>query len=715
MIKYLFILFYLFLSPKISGQKTFQYPNPEKSTVVDNYFGTEVADPYRWMEEINSQKTLNWLNDEEGVFTQYKKNLFVEKVYNKLLSYSHIYYQSIVKKGTYYFSYMYNYSGEAPCLYYKKKLDGNMKIIINPDDFKKNKNEVITLKEFSVSSDNKYLSFALSCNGTDMCSIRVKDIESDKILPDIIENVKFSKIAWKGNGFFYYKFDPVKLSEKITAVSKHPKIYYHPLGANPGKDWLIYETPPALGDYVDFNVSSDARYLIVSSTTKVDLVSYRTMLYANLDSFPRFQLKPFLRQPNSKSNIFEFIDNIENKFLILTDLGSPAKRLVVFDPSTEINKGDEIIGPYQDILMQASVSKDKIICLYYLNGMYKAGIFDLNGKIIDMVPFPIGCNVTGFYTGKYDDETFCFLNSFYYPCMVFRLDLKKLTLDALDKTYITFDYSKYETKYVTYKTNDTLEIPMYITYKKGLKRKGDNPTLLVGYGGFGITMSPFFDPGSIIWMENGGILAVPSIRGGGEQGTTWHDEGKGLKKYNGFHDFINAAKFLIDSGYTNPDKLAIEGGSNGGLLVGVAMTQKPELFKAAVPTVGVMDMIRYQNFTVGSYYRQEYGISTNKTDFENLFSYSPLHNIKQGVRYPATLAITSDNDDRVPPLHTYKYIATLQEKGDNTVPYMLLLNKNAGHNGADILNQKLQTEAIKLAFLFGILKVKKYSFADPIR
>ena len=325
MIKYLFILFYLFLSPKISGQKTFQYPNPEKSTVVDNYFGTEVADPYRWMEEINSQKTLNWLNDEEGVFTQYKKNLFVEKVYNKLLSYSHIYYQSIVKKGTYYFSYMYNYSGEAPCLYYKKKLDGNMKIIINPDDFKKNKNEVITLKEFSVSSDNKYLSFALSCNGTDMCSIRVKDIESDKILPDIIENVKFSKIAWKGNGFFYYKFDPVKLSEKITAVSKHPKIYYHPLGANPGKDWLIYETPPALGDYVDFNVSSDARYLIVSSTTKVDLVSYRTMLYANLDSFPRFQLKPFLRQPNSKSNIFEFIDNIENKFLILTDLGSPAK------------------------------------------------------------------------------------------------------------------------------------------------------------------------------------------------------------------------------------------------------------------------------------------------------------------------------------------------------------------------------------------------------
>jgi prolyl oligopeptidase len=378
---------------------------------------------------------------------------------------------------------------------------------------------------------------------------------------------------------------------------------------------------------------------------------------------------------------------------------------MLYDPAKGINHTKELVKPYKDILIQATVSKNKIICLYYLNGQYDVRINDFEGNVLKSIPFPTGCTVSGFEMSTMKDETFCFVRSFYFPSVVFRLDMNDLSFAPLDITHIAFDQKRYETSYVTYMSKDSVEIPMYLTYKKGLKRKGDSPTVLYGYGGFGTIMAPFFNPSTIVWMESGGILAVPAIRGGGEEGTNWHKSAVRLKRFNAFNDFIYAAKFLIDSGYTNPNKLAIEGASNGGLLVGVAMIQKPELFKAAIPEVGVMDMLRYQNFTIGSAWKSEYGISSDKNSFENLYKYSPLHNIKQGIKYPATLAITSENDDRVSPLHTYKFIATLQEKGDNSVPYLMYVNKTAGHNGSYVFEQRLHSEALRLAFLYDILDV----------
>jgi prolyl oligopeptidase len=429
------------------------------------------------------------------------------------------------------------------------------------------------------------------------------------------------------------------------------------------------------------------------------------MLYAPLDSFPKIKLKPFLICPASSNTIYNFIDNIDNKFLVLTDLYASTKRLMLYDPSQGVNHSQELVKPFKDVLVQATVAKDKIVCLYYLNGKYDVSIDDFAGKTLKVIHFPTGCTVSGFEMSNVKDETFCFVRSFYFPSVVYRLDMNDLSFALLDVTHIAFDQKNFETKYVTYISKDSVEIPMYITYKKGIKLDGNNPTVLYGYGGFGKIMAPFFNPSTIVWLENGGILAVPSIRGGGEEGTDWHKSAVKLKRYNAFNDFIYAAKYLIDSAYTNPNKLAIEGGSIGGLLVGVAMTQKPELFKAAIPNVGLMDMLRYQNFTIGSSWESEYGKSSDKESFENLYKYSPLQNIKQGIKYPATLAITADNDDRVSPLHTYKFIATLQEKGDNSVPYLLYVNKTAGHSGHEILEQKMHSEALRLAFLYDVLGV----------
>jgi len=705
------IVLLLILAIKGYCQKRYAYPIPVKSNVTDNYFGTQVEDPYRWLENLHSDSTVNWLNEQEKILNQFRKKLSLEdEIYNKLSHYSYINFKPLIKKGKFYFSYQYDDESTVPSLYYRKKSDGNACLIVKPDDFRENKKEILTIDSYEISSDSKYLAVSLSINGADRSIIRVVDMNNGKALPDQIEEVKFASIAWKENGFFYLKFDTEGKQDKITAVNKNPQIFYHKLATSQIDDILIYKNPHNIDsihtNFFNFDVTSDEKYLIIKSVINLDSKVYKGMLYAALDSFPKIDLNPFLLYPASSNTSYIFIDNIGNQFLVLTDSYASSKKLMLYDPSKGYNHVKEIIKPDKEILEQVTVSKDKIICLYYSNGSYTARITDFNGQTIKSIPFPSGCKVSGFEMCTLKDETFCYVSSFYFPSVVFRLDMNDLSFAPLDITYITFNQLKYETSYVTYMSKDSVEIPMYLTYKKGIKRNGNNPTILYGYGGFGIIMSPFFSPTTIAWLENGGILAVPSIRGGGEEGTNWHKNAVRLKRYNSYNDFIYAAKFLIDSGYTNPNKLAIEGGSNGGLLVGVAMTQNPELFKAAIPQMAVMDMLRYQYFTIGSAWESEYGISSNKKSFENLFKYSPLHNIKQGIKYPATLAITSDNDDRVSPLHSYKFIATLQEKGDNSNPYLLFVNKEAGHNGSDILEKWLRLEALELAFLFDVLNVK---------
>ena len=706
-----YLLLFILVSINIYGQNKYQYPTPEKSSVVDNYFGTLVSDPYRWLEDLNSEKTIKWLSDQDKVLSQYRNKLILEnRIFNRLSLYSHVEFKPLVKKGKYYFSMQYNYLSDIPSLYYRKKINDNASEIIDPNEFKENKKEIMAIRSYEVSFDNKYLAFSLSKNGADWSCIRIKDIERNKALPDKIENVKFASICWKGNGFFYVRYDSVGTLEKSTQATDNPKIYYHSLNTKQIEDKFIYECPQNINfKNFSFNVTSDEKYLIISTHTNFESKPGRALLYAKLDSFPAMELKPFLLYPQKNTNTFSFIDNLDDKFVVLTDLNAPTKRLILYDPSQGINHWKILVKPFSNVLTNVSITKDKIICLYYLNGQYTACVFDIDGNMLKSIPFPVGCGVSGLNANKSDEESFCFINSFYFPSAVYKLDLKNLSFEPLGETRIAFNHTDYETSYVKFMSSDSVEIPMYLTYKKGVKRNKQNPTLLYGYGGFGIIMSPFFQASNIIWLENGGILAVPSIRGGGEQGTDWHNSSIGLKRFHAFNDFINAAKYLVDSGYTCKEKLAIEGGSNGGLLVGVAMTKNPELFSVAIPEMGVMDMLRYQNFTIGSFWKHEYGVSTDKLNFKNLYSYSPVHNIKQGIKYPATLIITSDNDDRVSPLHTYKFLATLQENGDSSVPYLLFVNKSAGHYGSDMLKQKLHMEALKLSFLFLNLDVKARS------
>ncbi len=702
------ILLLFAISLFLHGQTGFNYPKPWKSDTVDTYFGTKIPDPYRWLEEINSPKTLDWIGQEEDITNQYEsgKRLLENGIYEKLMQYRWAASKGLKKQGQYYFHYSIYDEEKPPVLFYQKSFNGIPTAIVDPENFKEKKTDLLTVRDFAVSGDNRYLAFSLSASGADWSDIRVMELDGKKLMKDVIENVKFFDLSWKDNGFFYIKYDSVSDNVRITAANKNPKLFYHKLGDDAKRDMLVYNPPPGFHDkWFSYSVTSDEKFLIVDSGVRNDDTLQKAVLYASLDSFPSIRLKPFIRVSHSPKMEFNVINNIGSSFLVQTDLDAPTGRILLYNPSEGINHYKEIIHQFKNILEHVSYTDEKIICLYSLNGQFMTCIYNMEGKMIKQIRFPVGNSVRGFEARPGDKETYYFVNSFYFPSVAHRLDLQTMKTELVTNTFIAFDQTLFETKYVRYRSFDNTEISMFLTYRKGLKLKGNNPVLLYGYGGFGVNLTPFFRPSTIIWIENGGIFAVPGIRGGGEKGSTWYEEGRRLKKTNSFNDFISAAQYLIDSSYTSHDKLAIEGGSNGGLLVGVAMTQHPELFRAAIAKMGVFDMLRYDKFSIGSTNESEFGISSNAKDFPNLLSYSPLHNLKKGANYPATLVITADNDDRVPPLHSYKFVATLQELGDKSNPYLLKVIKKGGHYGSDLLKQDMETEALKCMFLFKSLNV----------
>ncbi len=701
-------LFLLVVSTFVQGQTVFNYPNAMKSDTTDIYFGTKIADPYRWLEEINSPKTLEWIKSEEEITNQYEsgKRLLENGIYEKLLQYSWAGSKIRMKQGKYYFHYSIYDVERPPVLIYQKSFNGIEIAIVDPENFKEKKTDLLTVREFAISGDNKYLAFSLSTSGADWSDIRVIELDGKKLMNDIIKNVKFFDLSWKDKGFFYIKGDSVSDDKRITAVSKNLKLYYHKLGDDINRDLLIYNPPRGIhGKWFSYAVTCDEKFLIIDDVDRNNDTLEKAVLFTSLDSFPSIRLKPFIRLSHASRVEFNVISNIGNSFLIKTNLDAPTGRILLYDPAEGINHYKMIVPPFKNILEHVSYSDGKIICLYSLNGQFMTCVYNMDGRMIKQIRFPVGNSVKGFDAQPGDKETYYYVNSFYFPLVAHRLDLQTLKTELVTNTFIAFDQNLFETKFVRYRSFDNTDIPMFLTYKKGLKLQVNNPVLLYGYGGFGVNLVPFFSPSTILWIENGGILAVPGIRGGGEKGSTWYEDGRRLKKTNSFNDFISAARYLIDSNYTSHEKLAIEGGSNGGLLVGVAMTQHPELFHAAVAKMSVFDMLRYDKFTIGSANESEFGISSNAKDFPNLLSYSPLHNLKKGTNYPATLVITADNDDRVPPLHSYKFVATLQELGDKANPYLIKIIKKGGHYGSDLLKQDMETEALKCMFLFKSLNV----------
>jgi len=666
---------------------------------VDDYFGTRVADPYRWMEDDTAEEVKNWVEEQNKVTFAYLENIpFREKINQRVTEvYNYPRYSSPFRAGEYYFFYKNDGLQNQSVLYIQKGLDGEPEVFIDPNELSPDGTVRIGLSGFS--KDNRYVAFSRSEAGSDWRELRVMEVESKKELSDRLRWLKFSGASWHGNGFYYSGYDKPEKGQELTARNKFQKIFYHKLGDPQEKDKLVYEDKEHPFRYkgVDVTEGEEYMFLNISEGTHGNELYYKDLSIRNM----KFQ---------SLITGFEFdsyvIDNIGDKFLIFTNMDAPNSKVILMDPKKPDKENWKTIIPEKsDVLRSANTAGGKLFCSYLEDANIRVYQHDLQGKLVKEIELPALGNAYGF-SGKRDDTIlFYTFTSFTFPPTIYKYDISSGKTEVFHKTEVKFDPEDYVAKQVFYQSKDNTRIPMFIVHKKGLRLNGSNPTYLYAYGGFNISILPSFSPTLIVLLENGGVYAVPNIRGGGEYGEKWHRAGMLFNKQNVFDDFIAAAEYLINEKYTSKDKLAISGASNGGLLVGTCMTQRPDLFKVAFPAVGVMDMLRYHKFTVGWGWAVEYGSSDEEENFKNLYGYSPLHNIKEGVAYPATLVTTADHDDRVVPAHSFKFAAELQAKHKGENPVLIRIETRSGH-GASSTTKRIEEISDKWAFMFYIMGVK---------
>lgn len=679
------------------------YPVTAKVDQVDNYHGTEVADPFRWLEQEDSSATKEWVDAENEVTFGYLEKIpFREPIrarLEKLWNYPK--YSAPFKGGENYFYFKNDGLQNQSVLYKMADLDGEAEVFLDPNTF--SEEGTASLSTFSVSKDGKYAAYGVSEGGSDWNEYYVRDVETGQDLEDHLEWIKFSGAAWHGNGFYYGRFAEPKEGRELSSQNENKQIFYHEIGTDQSADKLIYEEPehPRRGIYAA--TSDDERFLMLfmsEGATNDNALKVKDL------TAPNGKFKSIV---DNFDNSYDVVDNIGDQLLIATNEGAPRKRLILVDfKNPAKDNWKEVIPEQEEVLNSVAFVGGKIFATYLKDASSKVYIYDLEGNRTGEVALP-GIGTVGGFGGKKEDQVaFYVFTSFTYPPSIFKYDVAKNTSEVFRKSEIDFDMEAYETKQVFYKSKDGTEVPMFITHKKGLVLDGSNPTLLYGYGGFNINILPNFSITYLPLLENGGIYAVANLRGGGEYGEEWHKAGMLHDKQNVFDDFIAAAEYLIDNKYTSNEKLAISGRSNGGLLVGAAMTQRPELFQVAFPGVGVMDMLRYHKFTIGHAWAVEYGSSDDPEHFENLYGYSPLHNLKDGTAYPATMVITADHDDRVVPAHSFKFAARLQEahKGDN--PVLIRIETNAGHGAGKPTGKIIEEYADLLSFLF-------YNTKSPVK
>jgi prolyl oligopeptidase len=657
---------------------TLTYPVTEKGDQVDDYFGTKVADPYRWLEDDKAEKVGAWVKEQNKVTFDYLAKIpYREKVRLRLQEiFNYPRYSSPRRAGEYYFFYKNDGLQNQSVIYIQKGLEGEPKVFLDPN--KLSEDGTVRVRLMDLSKDDRYVAYSRSTAGSDWQEIRVMEIETGKELDDRVQWVKFSGAAWDGDGFYYSGYDKPEEGTELTAKNKFQKIFYHKLGDSQEKDHLVYEDKENPLRYYGADVTDDGKYLILYSMAGTH---GNELYYKNL-SDKKSEFLPLCKG-------FEFnnyiIDNIGDKFLLFTDTDAPKKKLVLInskDPAKE--KWETLIPEKEDVLQTVSSVGGKLFARYLKDATTRVYQHDLTGKLEKEIELPALGSAYGFGGKKEDKIIFYTFTSFTYPSTIYKYHIDSGKSEVFRKAEVKFNPADFETKQVFYTSKDGTRIPMFLVYKQGMKQDSANPTYLYGYGGFNASLTPFFNPAYIILLENGGIFAMPNIRGGGEYGEEWHKAGMLLSKQNVFDDFIAAAEYLIKEKYTSKDKLAIAGASNGGLLVGACMTQRPDLFKVALPAVGVMDMLRYHKFTVGWGWSVEYGSSDKEEDFKNLYAYSPLHNLKAGVGYPATLVTTADHDDRVVPAHSFKFIAALQEKHKSPNPVLIRIETRSGHGSSNI-------------------------------
>jgi prolyl oligopeptidase len=677
-----------------------QYPVTRKVDTVTNYFGTQIADPYRWLEDDNAPETKDWVAAQNRVTQKYLSQIsFRNQVRERLTEIWNYPKESApFKKGDYYFFYKNDGLQPQAVLYFKKGIKGIPKVFIDPN--KLSENGTVALGGLSFSTNNKYVAYTINKAGSDWSYMKVMEVATQRELTDQLDWLKFTGAAWKGNGFYYSRYDAPKKGEELSRQNQFQKIYYHKLGDKQENDQLIFEDKQHPLRYFSAAVTDDERFLIIYSSegTSGGELHYQDLKLPG--SKISLLLKGFDYNP-------EVVDNVEDKLLVVTDEDAPKYRMVLIDPKKPAKENWKEIIPEKEELLQSVRTGGKYLFATYLkDACSKVLQYDRKGQQIREITLPGIGTVGGFGAEKTDENFYYTFTNFTTPGAIYHYHMATGQSVLYKKAELNISTDGYETKQVFYKSKDGTEVPMFLVYKKGLKLDGSNPTMLYAYGGFNISLSPSFSISRLAFLEKGGIYAQPSLRGGGEYGEEWHKAGMLEKKQNVFDDFIGAAEYLIQEGYTSPQKLAISGGSNGGLLVGAVMTQRPELFRVALPAVGVLDMLRYHKFTVGWGWAVEYGSSDNADDFKYLIKYSPLHNLKEGINYPATLITTADHDDRVVPAHSFKFAATLQEKYKGKEPMLIRIETDAGH-GAGKPTAKAIDEATDIwSFVFYNLGLK---------
>lgn len=680
----------------------FTYPPAQKVDQVDDYHGTKVADPYRWLENPDAPDTRAWIEAENKLTFAYLAEIpareQIKQRLTKLWNYEK--YGVPFKEGGRYFYYKNDGLQNQSVLYTLKSLDAPPRVLLDPNVL--SKDGTVAASGVAVSRDGRLLAYGLSASGSDWQEWHVRDVETGKNLPDVIKWVKFSGASWDadGKGFFYSRYDEPNETTKLEDVNYYQKLYYHRLGAPQSEDVLVYERRDHKEWGFNGGVTEDGRYLIVTVWEGTD--PKNRLFYKDLKA----KEAKVIELIGEKDASYNFIANDGPVFWIHTDLKAPRGRVIAVDtrkPAREHWK--EIIAQANETLGGVNLVGEHFIATYLKDAHTQVKLFRTTGQFVREIELPGIGTADGFGGKRRDKETFYSFTSFTTPTTIYRYDITSGKSTVYRQPKVDFNPADYETRQVFYTSKDGTRVPMFITHRKGLKLDGSNPTLLYGYGGFNISLTPAFSVSNLVWMEMGGVYAVPNLRGGGEYGEEWYQAGTKLHKQNVFDDFIAAAEWLIANKYTSPPKLAISGGSNGGLLVGAVMTQRPDLFGAALPAVGVMDMLRFHKFTIGWAWTSDYGSPDNPEEFKALYAYSPLHNIKPGTSYPATLITTADHDDRVVPAHSFKFAAALQAAQAGPAPILIRIETKAGHGAGKPTTKLIEEAADKLAFLVRVLKV----------
>ena len=682
--------------------QTNHYPVARKSDQVDDYHGTKVADPYRWLEDLDSAETAKWVAAENKLTFDFLNSIpqraAIKERLTRLWNYEK--FGVPMKEGSRYFYTRNSGLQNQSVLYTVTSLDAEPRMILDPNTL--SADGTVAVSGVQASPDGKLLAYSLSASGSDWQEWKVRDVQTTKDLSDQLKWVKFSSVSWirDGKGFFYSRYDEPK-ADALKGANYFQKVYFHKLGTPQAEDVLVYERPDKQDWLFNGSVTEDGNYLMIAVYQGTDVKN--RVYYKDL----KVKDAPVVKLLDDFDAAYTFIGNEGTRFWFQTDQQASRGKLIEIDVTKPARANWKVIVPESKETLQGATFVNHKFVLNYLKDAYtQVKVYDTAGKFVNEIALPGIGTADGFGGKANDKETFYAFTGFTTPTTIYRYDFATGKSTVFRQPKVEFNPNDYETKQVFYTSKDGTKVPMFITHKKGLKLDGSNPTYLYGYGGFNISLTPAFSVGNLVWMETGGVYAQPNLRGGGEYGEDWHQGGMKLKKQNVFDDFIAAAEWLIANKYTSTPKLAIGGGSNGGLLVGAAMTQRPDLFGAALPAVGVMDMLRFQKFTIGWAWVSDYGSAENAEDFKALYAYSPLHNIKPGTSYPPTMVITADHDDRVWPGHSFKFAAALQAAQAGDAPVLIRIETKAGHGAGKPTSKIIEEIADRWAFLEKVLNTK---------